>query len=200
MMKTNGSSLLQTISACHPTIAKMNIHTNPSSGTAHCILLWWRHQMDTYSASLALCEGNPPVTGGFPSQRPVTRNVDVFFDLRLSKRLSKQSKAWRFETPSRSLWRHLNELNSLTKRGLNEIFKCILSKMSWNNFLGIVIEVSPMLVTKGPMNNNSSLIQVMAWHRTGGTRLPEPMKPRFTNVNWTYWAVLPNKTTSTPAV
>ena len=33
--------------------------------------LWWRHQMEIFSALLALCEGNPPVTGGFPSQRPV---------------------------------------------------------------------------------------------------------------------------------
>ena len=28
---------------------------------------------------------------GFPAQRPVTRSFDVFFDLRLDKRLSKQS-------------------------------------------------------------------------------------------------------------
>ena len=33
---------------------------------------WCRHEMRTFSALLALCEGNPPVTGGFPSQRPVT--------------------------------------------------------------------------------------------------------------------------------
>ena len=46
---------------------------------------WWRHQMETFSALLALCEGNPPVTGGFPSQRPVTRSFDLFFDLRLNK-------------------------------------------------------------------------------------------------------------------
>ena len=44
---------------------------------------WWRHQMDTFSALLALCAGNSPVTGEFPSQRPVTRSFDVFFDLRL---------------------------------------------------------------------------------------------------------------------
>ena len=43
---------------------------------------WWRHQMEMCSALLALCEGNPPVTGGFPSQRPVTRIFYVFFDLR----------------------------------------------------------------------------------------------------------------------
>ena len=40
----------------------------------------------------ALCEGNPSVTGGFLSQRAVTRSFDVFFDMRLNKRLSKQ---WR---------------------------------------------------------------------------------------------------------
>ena len=39
----------------------------------------WRHQMETFSALLVLCAGNTPVTGGFPSQRPVTRNFDVFF-------------------------------------------------------------------------------------------------------------------------
>ena len=67
---------------------------------------WWRHQMETFSALPALCEGNQPVTGGFPSQRPVTRSFDVFFDLRLNKRLSKQSKRRWFETPSRSLLRN----------------------------------------------------------------------------------------------
>ena len=40
---------------------------------------WWRHQMETFSALLALCAGNSPVTGEFPAQRPVTRNFDGFF-------------------------------------------------------------------------------------------------------------------------
>ena len=66
---------------------------------------WWRHQMETFSALLALCEGN---TGGFPSQRPVTRSFDVFFDLPLNKRSSKQSGCPWFETPSRPLWRRCN--------------------------------------------------------------------------------------------
>ena len=39
--------------------------------------------METFSALLALSEGNSPVTGEFPAQRPVTRSFDVFFDLRL---------------------------------------------------------------------------------------------------------------------
>ena len=71
---------------------------------------WWRHRMDIFSALLALCEGNPPVTGGFPSQRPVTRSFDIFFDLHLNKRLSKQSRRWWLETPSCSLWCHCNEV------------------------------------------------------------------------------------------
>ena len=45
--------------------------------------------METFSALLALCAGNSPVAGEFPAQRPVTRSFDVFFDLRLNKRLSK---------------------------------------------------------------------------------------------------------------
>ena len=46
---------------------------------------WWRHQMETFPALLALCAGNTPVTGVFPSQRPVTRSFDIFFDMRLNK-------------------------------------------------------------------------------------------------------------------
>ena len=57
-----------------------------------------------------LCAGKPPVTGEFPSQRLVTRSFDVFFDLCLNKRLSKQSRGWRLETPSSSSWRHCNEI------------------------------------------------------------------------------------------
>ena len=47
--------------------------------------------METFSTLLALCAGNSPVTGEFPAQRPVTQSFGVFFDLRLNKRLSKQS-------------------------------------------------------------------------------------------------------------
>ena len=51
----------------------------------HRLISWWRHQMEKFSALLVLCAGNSPVTGEFPSQRPVTRSFDVFFDLRLNK-------------------------------------------------------------------------------------------------------------------
>ena len=88
--------------------------------------------MESFSALLALCAGNSPVTGEFPAQRPVTRSFDVFFDLRLNKQLSKQSWGWWFEMPSRSLWRHCNDLHNyrILQHG-KEIF-------AYNNFLNIV--------------------------------------------------------------
>ena len=49
--------------------------------------------MDTFSALLAICAGNSPVSGEFPTQRPVTRSFDVFFDLRLNKRLRNNGEA-----------------------------------------------------------------------------------------------------------
>ena len=70
------------------------------------LVSWWRHQMEAFSALLNLCVGNSPVTGEFPSHRPVTRSFDVFFYLCLSKWWIKQSWDWWFETPSRSLWRN----------------------------------------------------------------------------------------------
>ena len=40
---------------------------------------WWRHQMETFAALLALCVGSSPVTSKFPSQKPATRSLDFFF-------------------------------------------------------------------------------------------------------------------------
>ena len=69
----------------------------------HCGVIKWKHFPRH-------CEENPPVTDEFPSQRPVMRSFDIFFYLRLNKLLSKQSRRWWFETPSRSLSRHCNGL------------------------------------------------------------------------------------------
>ena len=68
--------------------------------------------METFSALLAICAGNSPVPGEFPAQRAVTRSFDVFFDLRLNKRLSKQWWGWWFETVSCPLWRHRNVIEA----------------------------------------------------------------------------------------
>ena len=69
---------------------------------------WWRYQMETFSASLAIYVGNSPVPGEFPAQRPVRWSFDVCFDVRLNKQLRKQSWGWWFETPLCPLWHHIN--------------------------------------------------------------------------------------------
>ena len=56
----------------------------------HRGITWWHHQMEAFSVLLALCVRNPPITGGFPSESPMTRSFDVFFGVRLNKRLNKQ--------------------------------------------------------------------------------------------------------------
>ena len=75
--------------------------------------LWWGLCMMTSSngsifrVTGPLC-GEFTGPGEFPTQRPVTRSFDVFFDLRLNKRLSKQSWGWWCKALSRPLWRHRN--------------------------------------------------------------------------------------------
>ena len=64
--------------------------TSRTTFTLKVVWSWWRHQMETCSALLALCEGNPPLAGRFPSQCPVS--FDASFDVRLNKRLDKQSR------------------------------------------------------------------------------------------------------------
>ena len=88
-----------------------------------------------------LC-GESPVPGEFPSQRPVTRSFDVFFDLCRNKRLSKQSWGWWFETPSCPLWRHFNgesvnlvmavcNFVTILLRGLVGVCQFIYDKVFW---------------------------------------------------------------------
>ena len=105
--------------------------------------------MENFPALLALCAGNSPVTGGFPSQRAVTRSFDVFFDLRLNKRLSKHSRCQWFETPSCSLWRHYNAFCSC----LNAFIKY------WCNYCEHLICRDRFLIQK---HNSDVIMSAMA--------------------------------------
>ena len=120
---------------------------------------WWRHQMETFSALLTIYAGNSPV--------PVTRSFDVFFDLRLNKRLCKQSRRWWFETPSSLLWRHCNDnsprVGSLQLRSVISQLREIqmLQKHLFIIFNHIHIwQVSPLLCC-----GNSR--QIWKWHCIG---------------------------------
>ena len=92
---------------------------------------WCRHQMETFSALLALCAGNSPVPGEFLAQSPLTQSFDVFFDLHPNKRLSKQWWGWWFETPSSPLWRHYNVSNNCANGWWHSAlaFICVTTKI-----------------------------------------------------------------------
>ena len=113
---------------------------------------WWRHQKEPFSALLAICAGNSPVTGEFPAQRPLTRSFDVSLICVWIKWLSKQSWGWCIQTLSRPLWRHRNEkiyshtitseyrvarnwhsrlLSSLVKINFAPIFTCKNNRRIW---------------------------------------------------------------------
>ena len=105
------------------------------------LMSWWHHQMETFSGLLDLCAENSPDTGEFPTQRPVTRNFDGFFDLCLTKRLSKQWWGWwfEFETPSCPLWGHRNvryhRISSFYRPMSDEHMQCLY-------FLQIIFELA----------------------------------------------------------
>ena len=76
----------------------------------------WRHQMEPFSALVALCAENSPVPVNSPHKGQRRGALMFSFDLHLNKRLSKQPWGWWFETPSLSLWRHCNVLCPLQWR------------------------------------------------------------------------------------
>ena len=91
---------------------------------------WWRIKWKH-------CPRYWPFVWGIHRWIPLTKasdaDFDVFFDMHLNKRLSKQSWCWLFETSSRSLWRHCNgksliwnhgHISQGTMRSDNWAFKC----------------------------------------------------------------------------
>ena len=108
----------------------------------------WHHQMETFSALLVLCAWNSLVPGEFPSQRAVTRSFSVFFDLRLNKRLDKQSQGWWIETPSCPLWGYCSDF---TVNNLKLIF------------LDINICTLLRRVPMGLIKKNTTLVQMTYW-------------------------------------
>ena len=103
--------------------------------TNHNLNPWWRHQMETFSALLAFCAGNVPVTGEFPHKGQWCGALVFSLICALNKRLSKQSWGWWFGAPSRSIWRHCNAV--LTHQNLYPNISApmceILSYQIWYN-------------------------------------------------------------------
>ena len=82
---------------------------------------WWRHQMETFSALLAICAGihRSPVNSPHKGQW-----------------FSKQSWGWWFETLSRPLWRHRNVIT----------VQCLSSFLSFGVIRNIVLYSSDAIL------------------------------------------------------
>ena len=64
----------------------------------------------------------------------------------------------------------------LTRWGRDKMSAISLAKFSnVNENVRISIEISLKLVPNGPINNVSTLVQIMAWNRLGDKPLSEPM-------------------------
>ena len=72
---------------------------------------------------------NWPFVRELPSQRPVTRSSGVSFDLRLNKRLRKQSWGWWFEKLLYPLWRHCNDSTEIPLNLMN--YTSVLCLQEW---------------------------------------------------------------------
>ena len=57
----------------------------------------------------------------------------------------------------------------------DDIFKCFFL----NGNVSIAIKISLKFVLKGPINNSSALVQIMAWRRPGDKPLSKPMMVRL---------------------
>ena len=115
--------------------------------------------------------------GEFPTQRPVTRSFDVFFDLRLNKRLSKQPWGWWFETPSWSLWRQCNVINTDKIWNLFQCKECLADngdpivkiRRSWDMQDNFILDESGIIrfysQEEGKLGFPTALIQYLLMFR-----------------------------------
>ena len=102
-----------------------------------------------------------------PAKRSVTRSFDIFFELRLNKRLSKQWWGWWFDTPSCPLWR---QCNGFQRRVSSLLGAAIVLAPSWYFMMQLYMIKS---------SNSNSVITVPP---SNSPKNP-PMSPRkYTNI------------------
>ena len=143
---------------------------------ARCAGQWWRHQMETFSALLAICAGST-----------VASDAELWCILCRNKRLSKQSWGWWFETPSRPLWHHCNGnsikrwLASRAFRGPSKVLATRqhvwLHSMQYVALLHWMVGLIWLIEAEWRMYasiNKPSFVQIMACRLVGAKPLSEP--------------------------
>ena len=96
--------------------------------------------MEAFYALLTLCTGNSLVAGEFPSQIPVTRIFDVFFDLHMNKRLSERWRRHRVHYDVTVMHAVISGINvpQISDNSI-DILKGLFSKMPLNITIGPMI-------------------------------------------------------------
>ena len=102
-----------------------------------------------------------------PRTKASTRSFDIFFDLRLNKRLSKQPWGWWFETPSWSLWRQCNDCEEITRVPFllkwsyyHETMTCIVwysvfvTRNGWCSIVRMITPIRYLLVQYSRQSSN----------------------------------------------
>ena len=149
---------------------------------------WWRRQIEIFSTWLALCEGNPPVTGGFPSKRPVTRSSDIFFDLSLNKRSSKWSRRRWFEMPWRSLWRHCKASHGTGDRALSEPMMTHLTNPTYDHLVTLIMHYIDVIMSAMASQITASRLFtqpfIQAQIKNSKALRPWPLWGEFTGGRW----------------
>ena len=161
--------------------------------------------METFSALLAIYAGNSLVPGEFPTQKPGTRSFDVFFDLRMNKRLSKQSWGWWFEMLLRPLWRQCNEKSN---RYLNLNYQNNRFESSWDHTIRCLRDIktgpccvcfqcmrktcrrsmSPWAITNCAPPAVPGEPRIMTLPANIPILYTEPISPRITDCDSSLWA------------
>ena len=111
--------------------------------------------METFSALPAIGAGNSPLPGEFPAQSPETRSYDVFFDLRLNKRLCKQSWGWWFEMLLRPLWGHCNVIGMCSAGVSSDVIDALPSQLIYRQQAAAVPVFSWQTIDYNPSGLNN---------------------------------------------
>ena len=143
---------------------------------------WWRHQMETFSALQAICEGNSPVTGEFPAQRPVTRGFDISLIWpRINGWVNNHEADDLRREYSPPLWRHSNEsslveLDYVIRMGGKPChFPVITTVVECCHFAFTTTKVSLTHWARVTQWTWASLDQIMVCHLLGAKLQFEPM-------------------------
>ena len=141
---------------------------------------WWRHQMETFSALLAICAGNSPVPGEFPTQRPGMRSLMFSLiciwingwvnngeagDLRRHRAHCDVTVMTWFDVTMGAAWKMalawstIFAFNMLRSRQMATIFQATFSNaFPWMKMYWFSIKISLKFVPKGQINNIPALV------------------------------------------